>query len=70
VAFARKLCALRVKKIFIYVIPGEIKLYDENTLSKRLQKTVKVYAVNDKNKYDPENKASKTKPGKPGLYIE
>ena len=57
-------------KIYLYVIPPELSGYSEEILSKRLQKPVKVFAVNDKNKYDPEAKASKTKPGKPGIFIE
>jgi len=27
-------------------------------------------AVNDKDKYDPENKSKKAKPGRPGIYLE
>ena len=57
-------------KIFLYVIPGELGLYNALALSKRLSKEVKVFAVNDKNKYDPEQKAGKTKPGKPGIFVE
>ena len=30
----------------------------------------KIFAVNDKKKYDPENKSKKAKPGKPGIYLE
>jgi len=60
------------KKIFLYAIPKEISTY--NSISPDLQKEfsaeVKVFAVNDKNKHDPEGKASKTKPGKPGIYLE
>jgi len=59
-----------LNKVFIYVIPFEKENYDEKILSGRLQKEVKVFAVNDKNKYDPENKSAKAKPGKPGIYLE
>jgi leucyl-tRNA synthetase len=31
---------------------------------------VTIYAVNDKEKYDPQGKASKAKPGKPAIYLE
>ena len=31
---------------------------------------VSCFAVNDKKKYDPQGKASKAKPGKPGIYLE
>jgi hypothetical protein len=39
-------------------------------LRKRLGIEVNVFAVNDKNKYDPASKSSKAKPGKPGIYVE
>jgi len=57
-------------KIYLYVIPPELKNYDSNFLSRRLNKQVFVFAVNDKKKYDPSQKSSKAKPGKPGIYIE
>lgn len=57
-------------KIFLYVIPPELKNYDTEKLGKKLSKEVKVFAVNDKAKYDPQNKAGKAKPGKPAIYIE
>src|SRR3989344_1053036 len=56
--------------IFLYVIPKEINDYNPEILSKKLNKQVKVFAVNDKSKHDPENKAQKAKPGKPGIYVE
>jgi leucyl-tRNA synthetase len=56
-------------KIYLYVIPNELFSYNAEAISKRTQKEVKVFAVNDKKKYDPEGKASKAKPGKPGIYI-
>lgn len=58
------------EKIYIYVMPFELANYDSEILSKRLQKEVKVFAVNDKSKYDPESKAGKAKPGKPGIFVE
>jgi len=58
------------ERIYIYAIPNEVPNYDVDMLSKRLEKKVKIFAVNDKSKYDPENKASKAKPGKPGIYVE
>jgi leucyl-tRNA synthetase len=58
------------EKIYLYVIPNEIGNYNHELLSKRLQKEVKIFAVNDKNKYDPEGKAGKAKPGKPGIFVE
>ncbi len=58
------------EKIYLYVIPNELASYDEEAIAKRVGKEVKVFAVNDKAKYDPQAKASKTKPGKPGIYVE
>ena len=58
------------EKIYIYVLPMELKNYDEKTLSKRIGKDVKVFAVNDKAKYDPQSKSSKAKPGRPGVFVE
>jgi len=58
------------EKIYLYVIPNEISFYNELLLSKKTNRQVKVFSVNDKNKYDPDNKSSKSKPGKPGIYVE
>jgi len=60
------------KKILLYVIPNELEAYKsaEDFYSQEFSAEVKVFAVNDKNKYDPDNKAQKAKPGKPGIYLE
>ncbi len=59
-------------RIFIYVIPPELKQYSalEKTLSDEFKANVKVFASNDPKKKDPENKAGKAKLGKPGIYLE
>jgi len=57
-----------VKKAFVYVLPQEKENYDIKLIKTNLD--VKIFAVNDKNKYDPENKAGKAKPGKPAIYLE
>jgi len=59
-----------MEKIYLYVLPNELENYDSDLLSKKVVKKVKVFAVNDKKKYDPEGKAAKAKPGKPGIYAE
>lgn len=61
-----------VTKAFVYVIPPEKKLYEESIemIKAKTGMEISIFAVNDKNKYDPEGKASKAKPGKPGIYIE
>lgn len=58
------------KKVYLYVIPNELGNYNADEISRRISKEVKIFAVNDKKKHDPEGKAGKAKPGKPGIYIE
>jgi leucyl-tRNA synthetase len=58
------------EKVYLYVIPNELGNYDSGIMKKRIGKEVIIFAVNDKKKYDPESKAGKAKPGKPGIYIE
>ncbi len=59
-------------KAFIYVLPNELSNYRDSVeiINKRTNLNVNFYAVNDKNKYDPLKKASKTKLGKPAVYLE
>ena len=57
-------------KIYLYVIPNELANYSADEIGKRVVKEIKIFAVNDKNKYDPQQKAGKTKSGKPAIYIE
>ncbi len=58
------------EEVFLYVLPQELNKYDSKLIEKRAGKTVKVFAVNDRDKYDPHNKSSKVKPGRPGIYVE
>ena len=62
----------KVTKLYLYVLPNEIDIYSNNLkeIKKRIELNVKIFSVNDKNKYDPENKFKKAKPGKPGIYLE
>jgi len=59
-------------KVFVYVIPNEFNLFKEESdlIKKKTNLEVEIFAVNDKNKYDPEGKAKKAKPGKPGIYLD
>jgi len=59
-------------KAFIYVIPKEKEIYfsEINKLNKKTDLEIKIFAVNDKDKYDPKNISGKTKLGKPGIYLE
>jgi len=60
------------KKAFIYVIPKEKEIYSSglDNLMKKTNLEIKIFAVNDKDKYDPKNISGKTKLGKPGIYLE
>ncbi len=58
------------KAIHIYAIPKELHLYNSEIIAKKFNLDVKVWAVNDKKKHDPENKSSKAKLGKPAIYIK
>ncbi|MBI4095677.1 MAG: leucine--tRNA ligase [DPANN group archaeon] len=60
------------KKIYLYAIPKELDLYKslKETLQKEFSAEIEVWANNNIRKYDPEHKAEKAKPGKPGIYIE
>jgi len=59
-------------KVFVYTIPKEKEIYENeiDLIKKRTNLDVSVFAVNDKEKYDPQEKAKKSKPGKPALYLE
>lgn len=60
-------------KLFIYSMPNEaqyIKNASEFIKERFKFDHVMVYSVADKEKYDPMNKASKAKPGKPAIYLE
>ena len=60
------------KAIYLYVIPPELKKLSDLVpiLEKEFNAKVQVFAVNDAKRYDPENKATKAKPGKPGIFVE
>ena len=62
----------KVKKCYVYVLPNEKENYIENLdlIKKKTNLEVDIFAVNDKDKYDPENKSKKVKPGRPGIYLE
>jgi leucyl-tRNA synthetase len=57
------------ENVYLYVLPSEKEKYDAASLSKRLGKAVTVFAVDNPEKHDPENKSAKAKPGKPGIYV-
>jgi len=57
-------------KVYLYVLPNEFDYYSVDLISKRVNLEIKIFKVNDQAKYDPENKSSKAKPGKPAIYLE
>ena len=57
-------------KVYLYVIPFEIEKLNSEKLEKELGKEVGIYSVKDSDKYDPENKAKKSRPGQPSFYLE
>lgn len=61
-----------IKKVFVYVLPNEKKDFMENVeiIKKKTNLKIKIYAVNDKEKYDPENKSKKVKPNRPAIFLE
>ena len=61
-----------IKKAIVYILPNEKKIYVENIdlIKRKTNLNIEIYAVNDKNKYDPQNKSKKVKPGRPGIYLE
>ena len=58
------------KKVYLYVLPNDLEFYNLENISRRTNKEIAIYKVNDKDKYDPENKSKKAKPGKPAIFIE
>jgi len=59
----KKLTGKQNPKVYVYVLPNEKGFYSE-------VKSIKIFAVNDKKKYDPENKSKKAKPNRPSIFIE
>lgn len=57
-------------RVYLYVLPKELESYDADKLVSKIGLPVAVFAVNDSEKYDPEGKSKKVKPGRPGIYVE
>lgn len=59
------------KKIYLYTIPPEKKIFEDNKrLIEKIGLECEIFAVNDSDKYDPQGKAKKAKPGKPAIFLE
>jgi len=63
---------IKAKNAYVYAIPNEKKFLEDNieTLERKAQIKIKIFAVNDKDKYDPQDKSKRAKPGKPAIYLE
>lgn len=61
---------VEAKKVYLYVLPNEIGNYNSEYLSRHAGIQVSVFAVNDKEKYDPQGKSARAKPGRPAIYVE
>ena len=59
-------------KAYVYPIPPQFSLIEQNQemLSTASGAIVVPCSIKDKNVYDPEGRAKKAKPNKPGIYIE
>ena len=57
-------------KVYVYVLPNEKDFYNASEISRRVGKEVAIFVVNDAKKYDPQGISKKSKPGKPGIYLE
>ncbi len=60
------------RNVYVYVLPQEIDFYGgvSALMKRRTELNVQFFAVNDKMRYDPEKRAARAKPGKPGIYLE
>lgn len=61
------------KKVYVYVMPHEKEIFVESLDSVKKKTNnldLEIFAVNDKDKYDPESKSKKAKPNRPSIYFE
>ena len=67
-----KLVKIKAKKLFLYMIPNEKEIFVKNKglFENEFSLEVNIFAVNDKDIYDPQGKAKKAKPGKVAIYLE
>ena len=63
---------MSLEKAVIYVVPSELETYSRlpSYLKRWLDIEAVVYATNDPNKYDPNDKAKAARAGRPGIYLE
>ena len=56
--------------VYVYPMPFDADKINADVISQEVGKEIKIHPVNMKEKHDPENRAKKSKPGKPSIYIE
>ena len=61
-----------IKKVFVYVLPNEKDIFEseKELIEKKTNLEINIFAVNDKNKYDPEDKAKRAKFNRPAIFLE
>ncbi len=59
-----------VRKVYLYVLPFEIDKLNAKIIGEFVGCEVIIYSVKDSEKYDPENKSKKARPGMPGIFVE
>jgi leucyl-tRNA synthetase len=60
----------KIEKVYLYAVPFEKEKIDKEKISQLLSKPVEVFSTSDKDKYDPEGKSKKARPGMPGIYLK
>jgi leucyl-tRNA synthetase len=60
------------EKAFVYVLPNEIDFYAEavKKIERKTNMKIEIFSVSNKEKYDPQGRSSKVKPGRPGIHLE
>lgn len=63
---------IEIKKVFVYVLPSEKDIFEseKELIVKKTNLEINIFAVNDKNKYDPEGKAKRAKFNRPAIFLE
>ncbi|UCD20556.1 MAG: leucine--tRNA ligase [archaeon] len=59
-------------KVYVYVLPKELEFLRDSKNELLVScgaESIEIFAVNDKKKFDPENKSKKAKLGKPAIYL-
>jgi leucyl-tRNA synthetase len=58
------------KKVYVYVMPFELKDVEVEVLKKGIGIDVEIFSVSDSEKVDPKGMTKRAKPGMPSVYLE